>query len=149
MKGSEFAEKHLAIANTHLFAKAALNDEEGKQTRLIDIDTIPLLIAERINEDKIILLNGDSIALSPEKFNINHARSIHKNIVRVHSWPYEQLESHPSVSIYLKGDHCLAYLDENNQLEIKGLKPGINIEWSEALGILQTNAKRGKNEPCD
>jgi CRISPR-associated endonuclease/helicase Cas3 len=149
MKGTEFAEKQLAIANTLLFAKAALNDEEGKQTRIIEIDTIPLLISTHIQEDKIILLNGDGIALSPEEFYIHHARSIHENVVRVHSWPYEQVETHPAVSFYIKGDHCLALLNEINQLEIKGLKAGITIEWSEALGVVQTYAKGGDDESCD
>lgn len=149
VKGTEFAEKQLAIANTRLFARAALNDEEGKQTRLIEIETIPLIIATDIQADKIILLNGDEIALNPEKFNIHHARSVHKNIIRVHEWPYEQKVTHPAVSFYLKGDHCLALLDENNQLEIKGLKAGIRVEWSEAMGVVQIYSKGGNDESCD
>lgn len=149
VKGTEFAEKQLAIANTHLFAKAALNDEEGKQTRIIEIETIPLIIATHIQADKIILLNGDKIALKPKKFNIHHARSVHKNIIRVHKWPHEQITKDPAISFYLKGDHCLALLDENNQLEISGLKAGINIEWSETLGVVQTYTKGGNDESCD
>jgi len=149
MKGTEFAKKQLAIANTHLFAKASLNDEEGKQTRLNEIETISLLMATRIQSDKVILLNGDGIALDPEKFNIKHARSIHKNIVRVHKWPFEQVNMHPSVSFYLKGDHCLALLDGKINLEIKGLKAGVTIEWSKALGVVQTYAKGGDDESCD
>lgn len=149
MKGSEFAEKQLAIGNTHLFAKAALNDEEGKQTRLIEIETIPMIIATQIQADKIILLNGNAITLNPEKFNIQHARSIHQNIIRVHAWPHEKPAIHPSVSFYLKGDHCLAILDENNQIEIEGLKAGITIEWSKTMGVIQTYAKGDDNESCD
>ena len=149
VKGTEFAEKQLAVANTRLFAKAALNDEEGKQTRLIEIETFPLIIATHIQADKIILLNGAEIALKPEIFNMHHARSVHKNIIRVHKWPYEQITTHQAVSFYLKGDHCLALLDENNQLKISGLKAGIDIEWSEALGVVQTYTKGGSDESCD
>lgn len=149
MKGSEYAEKQLAIGNTHLFARAALNDEEGKQTRLNEIETIPMLIATKIQSDKIILLNGDEISLNPEIFNIHHARSIHQNIIRVHAWPYEQVKPQSAVSFYLKRDHCLALLNENNELEIEGLKAGITIEWSEAMGIVQTCAKGGFDESCD
>ena len=149
VKGTEFAEKHLAIANTHLFARTALNDEEGKQTRLIDIKTIPLLIATRILENEIVLLNGDRIAKVPEKFKINHARSIHKNIIRVHAWPFEKVERDPAVSFYLKGDHCLAFLGGGNRLEIKGLKTGVTFQWNEALGIVQTDTKGGADESCD
>lgn len=149
MKGSEFAEKQLAIGNTHLFARAPLNDEEGKQTRLNEIETIFLLIATQVQSDMITLINGDEIPINPEVFNIHHARSIHQNIIRVHAWPYEQLKPHSAVSFYLKGDHCLAFLDKNNQLEIKGLKAGITIEWSEAMGIVQTYTKGGFDESCD
>ncbi|HEU18154.1 MAG TPA: CRISPR-associated helicase Cas3' [Deltaproteobacteria bacterium] len=149
MKGTEFAEKRLALSNTHLFAKAALDDEEGKQTRLDEIETRPLLIATHIGGEEIVLLNGDAIALNPEKFNIHHARSIHKNVIRVHDWPYVHVMPHPAVSFYIKGKHCLALLDENNQLKIKGLKTGIRIEWSEDLGIVQTHTKGGSDESCD
>ncbi|NNF99389.1 MAG: CRISPR-associated helicase Cas3' [Desulfobacteraceae bacterium] len=149
VKGTKFAEKQLAIANTHLFAKAALNDEEGKQTRLINIETIPLLIATRIEETEIFFLNGECIAKTPEKFDINHARTIHKNITRVHAWSFETVESAPAVSFYLKGNHCLAVLGENNGLKINGLKSGITIQWSETLGIVQTYKKGGDDESCD
>ena len=149
VKGTEYAEKHLAKTNTQLFARTALNDEEGKQTRLIDIKTIPLLIATRILENEIVLLNGDRIARVPEKFNINHARSIHKNIIRVHAWPFEKVERDPAVSFYLKGDHCLVFLGGGNRLEIKGLKTGVTFQWNEALGIVQTDTKGGSDESCD
>ena len=151
LKGSAFAEKQLAIANTHLFAKAVLNDEEGKQTRLIEIETIPMLIATEIGKDLITLLNGDSIPVNIDDFNIRHARSIHSNIVRVHSWPFDlkDVNSHQAVSFYLKQEHCLSLLDENGQLEIKGLKDGISFEWDATMGVVQTHGKGGINESCD
>jgi len=149
MKGTEFAEKQLALSNTRLFAKAALDDEEGKQTRLNEIETLPLLIATHIEGEKIMLLNGDAIALNPKKFNIHHARSIHKNIIRVHAWPYKQVKLHPAVSFYLKGNQCIAFLDKNNQLKIDGLKTGIRVEWSKNLGIVQTHSKGDSDESCD
>jgi len=149
MQGTEFAEEKLALSNTRLFAKAALDDEKGKQTRLNEIATLPLIIARHIEAENIVLLNGDVIALNPEIFNIHHARSINKNIIRVHAWPYEQVAPHPAVSFYLKGDHCLAMLEKNNQVKIKGLKTGILIEWSEDLGVVQTYTKGGSDESCD
>ncbi|RLB85813.1 MAG: CRISPR-associated helicase Cas3' [Deltaproteobacteria bacterium] len=149
MEGADCAERQLALANTRLFAMAALNDEEGKQTRLNEIETIPLIIAKHIQTDKIILLNGDKIALNPGKFNIHHARSIHQNIIRVHAWPYEQTDLHSAMPFYLRGNHCLAMLTQNNKLEIEGLKDGVTIKWSETLGIVQTYTKGGADESCD
>ncbi|MBU0464948.1 MAG: CRISPR-associated helicase Cas3' [Proteobacteria bacterium] len=149
MKGIEYAEKQLALSNTRLFSRAALADEEGKQTRLNEIETILLIIAKYIQADKIILLNKDKIALKPEKFNICHARSIHKNMIRVHAWPYEQTDLHSALPFYLKGKHCLALLTQNNELEIEGLKAGVTISWSKTLGIVQTYTKGGSDESCD
>jgi CRISPR-associated endonuclease/helicase Cas3 len=149
MKGSKIAEKQLAMGNTQLFAKAALKDEEGKQTRLIEIETIPLLIATKIQPDKIILLNGACIPIPIEKFDIKDARSIHENIIRVHAWPYKQVVKESELSFYLKGDHCLALLDKNNQLDIAGLDAGIKIEWNETMGVIQTRAKGDDDESCD
>lgn len=149
MKGTEYAEKQLAIENTRLFAKAVLKDEEGKQTRLNEIETLPLIIATNIDADKIILLNGDEIAFNPQEFNIQHARSIHQNIIRVHAWPYEQVEGHPAITFYLKGNHCLALLDENNQLKIHKVKEGVNVLWDETMGVIQTYDKGDGDESCD
>jgi len=149
MKGTEFAETQLALSNTHLFAKIALNDEEGKQTRLNEIETISLIIATSIGAETIILLNGDKIAPEPEAFNIHHARSIHLNIIRVHAWPFEQTDLHSAMPFYLKGKHCLAVLNQNNELVIEGLKAGVRIKWSETLGIAQTHTKGGSDESCD
>lgn len=149
LKGTEYAEKELALSNTRLFAKAALEDEEGKQTRLIEIETIPLIIAKGAEGGKLILLNGEEIDIEPDVFNIKHARSIHQNIIRVHAWPFEIMETHPSLSYYLKGKYVLAYLGENNKLSIKGLKEGVKIEWDEIIGIKQTYSKGDNNESCD
>jgi hypothetical protein len=63
LKGNEYAETKLALSNTLLFAKLALEDEEGKQTRLIEIETLPFLIAEEISASKITLLDGAVISL--------------------------------------------------------------------------------------
>ena len=149
MKGTECAERQLAISNTRLFAMAALNDEEGKQTRLNEIETIQLVIATHVGTETITLLNGDKITLEQEKFNIHHARSIHQNIIRVHAWPFEQTDLHKAVPFYLKGKHCLAVLSQNSELEIEGLKDGVTIKWSELLGIVQTYVKGGADESCD
>lgn len=149
MKGTEYAETQLALGNTRLFARAALKDEEGKQTRLNEIETQPLIIATRIDKDRITLLNGDQIAMNPQKFNIHHARSIHQNVIRVHAWPYESVEPHPAVSYYIKGKHCLALLGENNKLLINGLKSGITMLWNEDMGVVQTINGGGDNESCD
>ena len=149
MKGTEYAEKKLALGNTRLFAKVALDDEEGKQTRLNEIETQPLIIATRIDKDNIVLLNGEQITTNPQKFDIRHARTIHQNVIRVHAWPYENVEPHPAISFYMKGKHCLALLGENNQLIINGLKDGISIMWNEHMGVMQTYRSGGDNEPCD
>ncbi|MBU0992013.1 MAG: CRISPR-associated helicase Cas3' [Proteobacteria bacterium] len=149
MKGTEYAERKLAINNSRLFARPALDDEEGKQTRLIQIETIPLVIATAIRTDKVTLLNGDEISLNPEKFNIRHARSIHQNTIRVHAWPFENITTVPAVSFYLKGKSCLALSAENNQIQIKGLKEGVSLQWNDTMGIIQTYTKGGFDESCD
>ncbi len=147
--GTEYAEKHLAESNMRLFSKMALDDEEGKQTRLIEIETIPLLIAKKIRSDKLTLLNGASVLLPIEEFNIQEARAVHENIVRVHAWPYEQVKKESVLSFYLKGEHCLALLGEDNQLIIDGLKNNMTIHWSETLGVIQTYEKGERDESCD
>lgn len=149
VKGTEYAERKLAVSNTRLFSQMALDDEEGKQTRLIEIETMPLLIATEITPDKVTLLNGANIVMPIDKFNIKEARAIHENIVRVHAWPYEQITNKADLSFYLKGEHCLALLGEGNQLIIDGLKNDMAIQWNETLGIIQSYQKGAHDESCD
>jgi CRISPR-associated endonuclease/helicase Cas3 len=150
LKGNEYAETKLALSNTLLFAKLALEDEEGKQTRLIEIETLPLLIAEEISANKITLLDGAVISLPIDKFNIQNARAIHRNIVRVHAWPFQQSLKDSPLSFYLKGHHCLVLrCPETNSLTIAGLKSGLTLTWSEEMGVIQTYVKGGIDESCD
>jgi len=150
LKGTEYAETKLALSNTLLFAKLALEDEEGKQTRLIEIETLPLLIVEEISASKITLLDGAVIPLPIDKFNIQDARAIHRNIVRVHVWPFQQSPKDSALSFYLKGQHCLALrCPDTNSLTIAGLKSGLTLTWSAEMGVIQTYTKGGVDESCD
>jgi CRISPR-associated endonuclease/helicase Cas3 len=149
-RGNKCAEKKLAIDNTRLFSKLALDDEEGKQTRLIEIETLPLLIADEKSASKITLLDGAVISLPIEKFNIQDARAIHRNIVRVHAWPFQQSPKDSPLSFYLKGQHCLALrCPETNFLTIAGLESGLTLTWSAEMGVIQTYTKGGVDESCD
>ncbi len=149
VKGTEFAETKLAEGNTRLFSKMALDDEDGKQTRLIDIETIPLLIVSESSENQVTLLDGYKISLPINESNIQDARAIHQNIVRVHAWPFEQVKKESELSFYLKGKHCLAQLDNDSQLKIDGLKPEIKLSWCEIKGVVQTYNKGEFDESCD
>jgi len=150
LKGTEYAETKLALSNTLLFAKLALEDEEGKQTRLIEIETLPLLIAQEISASKITLLDGGVISLPIDKFNIQDARAIHRNIVRIHAWPFQHSPKDSPLSFYLKGQHCLALrCPETNSLTIAGLKSGLTLTWSTEMGVIQTYTKGGVDESCD
>jgi len=149
LEGDGFAERRMAEENTRLFSRLALDDQEGKQTRLIEIETMPLLIAREIKTEKIVLLNDAIISLPIEKFNIQDARAIHENIVRVHAWPYEFVKKESELSFYIKGSHCLALLGEDNQLIIKGLKENMAIRWDETMGIVQTCDKGDSDESSD
>jgi CRISPR-associated endonuclease/helicase Cas3 len=149
VQGTEYAEKKLAEGNTRLFSRMALDDEEGKQTRLIEIETIPLVIATSITSEQITLLNGSSISLPVKEFNIQDARAIHENIVRVHAWPFEQVKKESGLSFYLKGKHCLALLADDNQLIIESLKPNMSLSWCATKGVIQKYDKGGRDESCD
>ncbi|MBL1275625.1 MAG: CRISPR-associated helicase Cas3' [Ectothiorhodospiraceae bacterium] len=149
LEGGGFAERRMAEENTRLFSRLALDDQEGKQTRLIEIETMPLLIAKEIKPDKIVLLNNSIISLPIEKFDIHDARAIHENIVRVHAWPYEFVEKESALSFYMKGSHCLALLGEDNQLIIQGLKENMTIRWDETMGIAQACDKGDNDESSD
>lgn len=80
-----------ALNATNVWLQPVLADEEGVQTRLDSHPTVSLLLAREATavdsiSTRLTLLNSDNITASGWQRNIDTARGLHRNMVRIPRW---------------------------------------------------------------
>jgi CRISPR-associated endonuclease/helicase Cas3 len=80
-----------ALNATNVWSQPALDDDEGVQTRYNNRPTASLLLARNIQSVdsqtvRLVLLNGATVPASGRDWNIETARAIHRNLVRMPRW---------------------------------------------------------------
>jgi|GEM_PF-147157 len=140
--GKDFCKKNLAMRNMN-FWQIALNDKEESQTRLNEIPTISIVLCKNttLDSDTIELLNGGVIQFKMNKFNIQFAKAIHKNLVKVSKHHFENFNRtfklYDRLSEYLYGDFAIGIVSgEDNRIIIDGLKTGTSLQWKHDEGII-------------
>jgi CRISPR-associated endonuclease/helicase Cas3 len=147
--GEEKAKERVAEYNSRIWNKIELQDEEGRSTRFITIETrILVLVREKFN-DRIVLLNGETISSTFKRFSIKDARAIHRNIVKVHDWSFNGRPEIQPFENYIREIHQLAIVLPEGILKIDGLKEGLIYKWDDDLGVYLCLTEGDDNESCD
>ncbi|MBN1412901.1 MAG: CRISPR-associated helicase Cas3' [Spirochaetales bacterium] len=146
--GSDSAKKMLALRNCNIW-QISLNDEEGVQTRLNDIPSIQLVLCRVINENEIIFIDESKIQIRENQYKLASVQAIHKNLVKIPEYLFEQIEPNPNFLSYLDGSQTAAVVTENGAVNVKGLKEGVSLSYTDNVGLyFKINKKRGENERC-
>lgn len=132
--GTDSAKKMIASRNCNIW-QVALNDEEGVQTRLNEIPTIPLVLCQSISGNEAVFVDGARGQLGGDDYRLAVAQAIHKNLVRVPRHLFDRVEACPAFSTYLYGEQSVGIVTENRTVEVKGLKDGIRLSYSDMLGL--------------
>ena len=148
IEGEEYAKKMRAKMAENIFSPA-LPDEEGVQTRLNAVPMVSLILAKQCDKKKIILINGEPCRLDSEDFDLNAARSLHRNLAKVPKWIFDHFRSSKTTERYVRGDQAVALLEENNFIAIKVLKQDVKLHWDNNYGIEILLKKGVDNESCD
>ncbi len=139
----------LANYNSNTWFKIELEDEEGRSTRIMSLKTRSLVLIREITKDRLVLLNGETTPSVFSRFSINDARAIHRNIVKVHDWPFSGQPETSPFDNYVKETHQSALILEDGSLQIDGLKEGFTYHWHEELGVYLGSRKGENDESCD
>ena len=80
-----------ALNATKVWFQPVLADEEGVQTRYSNRPTVSLLVAREIDavdavSVRLTLLNGDTLTVSGRDWDIEAARALNRNLVRMPRW---------------------------------------------------------------
>lgn len=147
--GEEKAKERVAEYNSRIWNKIELEDVEGRSTRFITLETRSLVLIREMTIDRIVLLNGETVPSVFSRFSINDARAIHRNIVKVHDWPFSGQPEISPFENYVKETHQSALILEDGSLKIDGLKEGFTYHWHEELGVYLGSQKGENDESYD
>lgn len=133
--GKDSAKKLIASRNCNLW-QVALEDEEGVQTRLNELPTVMVVLCRSIAKHEAAFVDGSKGLLDSEQYNLATAQAVHKNLVKVPGYCFDCAEPYPSFSDYLHGSQSIGMVTENGAVDVKGIKNGIRLFYSDELGLV-------------
>lgn len=133
--GTDSAKKMIASRNCNLW-QVALEDEEGKQTRINEIETISLVLCRSINKQEAVFIDDSSSNLSGDEFRLATAQAIHKNMVKVPKYCFDYIESCAPFTDYLYGEQSVGIVVDSGAVTVKGVKSGTRLFYSDEQGLV-------------
>lgn len=140
-----------ALINTNVWMLPDQIDEEEKaMTRINSQPSVTVVLAREKNDNTVLLM--DTISEIPKKEkkqskkDIETARKIHKNLVKVPAWIFENKPMMAYLPKYVSGCVTLAVPGENGFLDIEGLKEGYQLKWSLDKGLEIVKPKEAMDE---
>ena len=127
--------KFLADRNSNLW-QVALEDEEGKQTRLNELPTLSLVLCRSFSETKAEFIDETSCILGGEEFQLATAQGIHRNLAKIPDYHFERTDANPSIARYLRGRQCVGLVQSDRTISVKGIKNGVVLRWDIQLGVV-------------
>jgi len=133
------------VRNSNERFKAAMNsnywqpqlpDEEGVQTRLNEMPTVSVVLCRSINKQEAVFIDDTSGRLGGDKFRLSIAQAIHKNIVKVPEYCFDNIKSCPAFADYLYGNQSVGIVEKSGAVEVHGLKSGTRLYYSDELGLV-------------
>ncbi len=134
---TDSAKKMLAARNANLW-QAALNDEEGIQTRLNEMPTLSLVLCRRLGNDTVEFIDGTTVRFQTDSavFQLPLAQAMHKNLVRVPEYCFAGSASDKRFDKYLYGPRSSGIVQENGGVRVGELKTDYRLHYSDDLGLV-------------
>lgn len=133
--GTDSAKDLIASRNSNIW-QLALEDKEGVQTRINEMPTVPVVLCRSIGKQAALFIDGTSEKLGGDTFRVPTAQAIHKNLVKVPEYCFNNIEPCPAFTGYLYGQQCVGIVSESGAVEAKGLQSGIRLFYSDELGLV-------------
>lgn len=127
--------KFLADRNSNLW-QLALEDEEGRQTRLNELSTLSLVLCRSFSKKKAEFIDGTSSVFEGEEFLLSTAQGIHRNLVKIPENYFAQIEANPALGRYLRGKHSVGLVGDDGTISVNGLKDGVLLRWNNDMGLV-------------
>jgi len=133
--GTDSAKKMEASRSCNLWT-VALDDEEGVQTRLNELPTIPLILCLSLVRHTAVFIDQSNGILGDDQFKLATKQALHKNMVKVPEYCFEQIKLCAAFSDYLFGKQTVGIVTEDGTVDVSGLKNGTRLFYSDELGLV-------------
>ena len=133
--GTDSARKMEASRNSN-FWQVALEDEEGVQTRLNELPTIPLILCLSLNKQEAVFIDQSKGTLGSDLYRLATKQAIHKNMVKVPKYCFTNIKACRAFSVYLFGEQCAGIVTKSGTVEVTGLNNGTQLFYSDELGLV-------------
>jgi CRISPR-associated endonuclease/helicase Cas3 len=133
--GTDSAKKMLASRNCNLW-QLALEDEEGVQTRINEMPTIPLVLCQSITDCEAVFIDDSRGRLGGDQYRLATAQATHKNLVKVPEYCFDHIDSCTAFADYLYGKQSVGIVAKSGAIETRGLKRGTRLFYSDELGLV-------------
>ena len=133
--GSDSAKKMTASRNCNLW-QVALEDTEGVQTRINEMPTIALVLCRTTTDHEAVFIDQSRGLLGSDLYRLATAQAIHKNLVKVPKYCFDNTEPCSAFADYLYGEQSIGIVMESGEVRVKGLKKGMRLFYSDELGLV-------------
>lgn len=135
--GKALAHRQKALMSSNIWT-VALEDEEGVQTRLNELETVSVVLCRSISKKIAVFVDNSSAELSTDKFLLPTAQAIHKNLVKVPEYCFEKngVVACKAFTDYLYGKQTAGIVRDNGAVKVEGLKEGIKLFYSNDMGLV-------------
>lgn len=134
-EGQSMAYRQRALMSSNIW-QAALDDREGVQTRLNEMETVSLVLCHSIDRDRVEFIDGTKAELVSEAYQFGTAKAIHRNLVKVPRHHFQQIEPCKAFEEYLFESHCAGVVNDDGSVSVNGLRDGVRLNYTVEMGLL-------------
>jgi CRISPR-associated endonuclease/helicase Cas3 len=134
-EGKAKAYSSRALMSSNIW-QAALDDREGVQTRLNEMETVSLVLCHSVDRDRVEFIDGTKAELVSETYQFNTAKAIHRNLVKVPRHHFQQIEPCKGFEEYLFESHCAGVVGDGGSVSVNGLRDGVRLNYTVEMGLL-------------
>ena len=121
--GNDYAKKQKADWEANVF-QILLDDAEGVNTRLNERPMVSLVLVDKLSNKETSLMDGNCVSKDDECFDLETARALNRNVVRVpRSALVEEgkLPTHSMPEKYVSGEACWALIGDDGAMDVPGI----------------------------
>lgn len=125
----------LANINTDIWRQALSDEEDRAPTRIVEAQDYSMVLYKRSRNGCITLLDNTEIRPPGRHFDIDIARALHRNSIKIPEYRFNKITTPAALKQYSL-DGWVGVRD--NRLTLQNVKDSYTAQWDEKMGIIWT-----------
>lgn len=127
-----YRQKALSASNIW---QPALEDQEGVQTRLNEMETVSMVLCRNINNREALFIDDTKAEIGSDVFQYTTAQALHRNLVKIPLHHFKQVKPCPELDQYIYENHCVGIVEDDESVTAAGIKEGVRLSYSDQMGL--------------